>query len=335
MGAQAGLPKIDEAACSLGRLAVSSCARCAEACPRAALTSEPEGLALDAAACSACGACVAACPQRAVTLEGRGAPIVAAGRGRDRGTAFLACPRVPGPAGGGPCLQALGLEALAALWLSGLRALVTLTADCATCRDGAGLDFADRVNALNGLLQDRGLPGLTWTAAGTTPRDLPRVVSEPAIDAGRRSLLGIFAPAARARAPSALARLQQMGAGGAARSAFSPRIDPARCTGCDACLRLCPEGALGLVRESAGGLAYRASASGCSGCRLCVELCPTDAMQVESQSPPQTDLSLTGFRCRGCGVEVHVPAEGPLAGGGLCAICMATGHHKRLHQVIA
>jgi len=149
----AALPSIDGEACLHGLLAQARCSACADACPQDALQMTAEGLVLDPAACTGCGACVAACPQRAVALDGQGGirPEPSAGGPE----AALVCPR-RGP-GQGPCLQELGLEALARLWLQGVRRIAVLTADCAACPDGAGLPVAARVAALNALLEDRGL----------------------------------------------------------------------------------------------------------------------------------------------------------------------------------
>ena len=146
-----------------------------------------EGLVLDPAACTGCGACVAACPQRAVALDGQGGirPEPSAGGPE----AALVCPR-RGP-GQGPCLQELGLEALARLWLQGVRRIAVLTADCAACPDGAGLPVAARVAALNALLEDRGLQPLRIGPVASVPRRMPRLTAEPAPRRGRRLFLGL------------------------------------------------------------------------------------------------------------------------------------------------
>lgn len=227
----------------------------------------------------------------------------------------------------------MGLRALAGLWLSGLRQMVTLTADCTTCADGVGLKFAGHLADLNALLSDRRLAALAVNPAQSLPRHVPLIGPQAGPDAARRGLLGLGANAS-GTATNPLFRLQARSADSSPRMAFSPQIDAALCTGCDACVRLCPEDALSLIKDESGELLYRASSFSCSGCQVCVEVCSADAMRVEPLAPTAPDLDLQAFRCRGCGVDVHVPAAGPWAKGGLCPICSKTGHHTRLHQVL-
>jgi ferredoxin len=109
----------------------------------------------------------------------------------------------------------------------------------------------------------------------------------------------------------------------------APHIDPQRCSGCDACARLCPQGAIAIERD-----AYKLEADACTGCGLCRDICSVGAIEVGRFQPnPQTRLPLRQDRCRACGVAFHTPAEGADPGG-LCSICSATGHHSRLFQVL-
>ena len=321
------LPVIDEAACSLGRLAASTCAACANACPRAALTSDDTGLNLDPNACSACGACTAACPQSAIRLGGRELPEV---QGRKRVVAGLVCPR-RGPSG--LCLQGLGLRALAALWLQGTRQIVSLTADCTTCADGGGLDFAGRLAVLNQLLASRDLPAMIWHKVDELPRNLPLIGPQGNdVDPRRRAFLGGLVTSHPK--DNSLVLLQAMANHDAACFAFAPQIDLTRCTGCDACVRVCPEAALSLIKDESEELVYQSASLQCSGCGMCADVCDSDALTVRLCHPETPNVALTSLTCRGCGVDVHMPTAGPWATGELCPICARTGHHKRLHQVL-
>lgn len=325
---QRATPEIDATNCSLGRLAQASCSACADACPRKALTVDDDALALEPGLCSSCGACAAACPQGAVRLGGREAPSVEARRRTEVG---LVCPRVD-PAGG-ICLQALGLTALADLWLGGTRRILCQTGDCSLCPDGVGLDLAAQVGRLNALLRSRALPELTCETRRVLPRGLPLIEpGEGAVNPARRWLLGVGTKPAARRRP--LARLQSLGDRPAEISAFVPRIDPLRCTGCDACIRVCPEHALSLIKDAKGEMIYRTSFSACTGCEMCVDVCGEGAVMVRHQSARSPDVPLFAFQCRGCGVEVHLPAAQPGTGDGLCPVCRRTGHHRRLFQVI-
>jgi dihydroorotate dehydrogenase (fumarate) len=62
---------------------------------------------------------------------------------------------------------------------------------------------------------------------------------------------------------------EAVGAASDAEARLSMRLDEAACTGCGACIRVCPYGA------RRGPAAVDAS---CRGCGLCVSLCPTGAL---------------------------------------------------------
>jgi len=51
-------------------------------------------------------------------------------------------------------------------------------------------------------------------------------------------------------------------------------MDVARCTGCGACVEVCPAGAIGLVDGKA-----HVDEELCIGCGACVDACPEDAIQ--------------------------------------------------------
>jgi len=51
-------------------------------------------------------------------------------------------------------------------------------------------------------------------------------------------------------------------------------VDSDRCTGCGACVEVCPVGAIALVDGKA-----RVDEEACTGCAACVDACPEDAIQ--------------------------------------------------------
>lgn len=55
-------------------------------------------------------------------------------------------------------------------------------------------------------------------------------------------------------------------------------VDGDRCTGCGACLEICPQGAIELV----GGLA-NIDGGRCTGCEACVQACPEGAILVVTE----------------------------------------------------
>jgi Fe-S-cluster-containing hydrogenase component 2 len=55
-------------------------------------------------------------------------------------------------------------------------------------------------------------------------------------------------------------------------------IDVARCTGCGACVEVCPAGAIALVDGKAS-----VDEEACTGCEACVDACPEGAIQAVVQ----------------------------------------------------
>ncbi|MFO7742840.1 MAG: 4Fe-4S binding protein [Anaerolineae bacterium] len=73
-------------------------------------------------------------------------------------------------------------------------------------------------------------------------------------------------------------------------------IDGERCTGCGACIEVCPVGAIALVNNVA-----RVDEESCTGCAVCIDTCPQDAIQpvVEGELVPVEDRGLTDRRASG------------------------------------
>jgi formate hydrogenlyase subunit 6/NADH:ubiquinone oxidoreductase subunit I len=57
---------------------------------------------------------------------------------------------------------------------------------------------------------------------------------------------------------------------------FIPQINPARCIGCELCVRLCPTQALSMVDD----LATVANPEACNYSGICQEICPTEAISL-------------------------------------------------------
>jgi NAD-dependent dihydropyrimidine dehydrogenase PreA subunit len=59
-------------------------------------------------------------------------------------------------------------------------------------------------------------------------------------------------------------------------------VDSKRCTGCGACVELCPVGAIRLIEEASGNHAEIDQAK-CQQCEVCIEACPEQAIRPESE----------------------------------------------------
>jgi ferredoxin len=167
-----------------------------------------------------------------------------------------------------PCVHALGLRDLARLAAAGCRRLIVSTGDCDACPRGAAVRLETRLAELARLLDSRGLPILRlerlpadrWQAA----RDALSPDAGPAM--GRRAFLrrGLGMAVDHAASAFGLAAAERDGIETAARllpetgqpgalAPIGPRIDAMACTGCDACVQLCPQHAIQLERECTAG----------------------------------------------------------------------------------
>lgn len=333
----ASLPEIDKTGCVRSRLVVASCSACVGACPQDALFEGEDGsLLLHADACTACGACVAACAETAINLPRARRGRAVQGNGP---RLTLVCARHPAAdnADALPCLHCLGLADLARLWQAGLRRLVTASADCRSCDLCPPVRLADQLERFNTLTRSRGLAVITHHRAGPKALVAWRDDHPPrsAPDNSRRNFLrGLAAPAQPdTPEPSDSAGLADFLEQGSPETTpvfpFSPQIDPAMCTACDACTRVCPHDALILVNDKSGQGAYETTASACTGCGLCVDICDEDAITVAQMTGPGPDLPLDRYRCKACGNWQSIFA-GTLPEDGLCRICRVNNSRRNL-----
>jgi ferredoxin len=293
---------------------------------------DDEQLAIDPERCDGCGLCVAHCPEGALAQT-----AVSPERYAGDPQVTLVCARAGAARRGWsvPCVNAIGLEQVLYLYHSGLRRLSLQIADCGACphADDRGLGY--RLGAINGLLVQRRLPEIAVQLLSADRDQGPSAAGGPSL-----SRRGFFAHVA-----GAAAGLRSEGVDREWRPPgshlpsplvgdpvpFAPRIDAGRCNGCDACVRICPHGALTLndARD-----AYLIRAESCSGCGLCSDICQHDAVSVTAWgTAEQRQLALRPGTCRACGADYRRPATDE-DGASLCHICSQVNHRRHLYQVL-
>ncbi|MEA3274730.1 MAG: 4Fe-4S binding protein [Pseudomonadota bacterium] len=346
--AQAGvaLPEVIADRCVHTLAEIASCTACLDACPQGAWIIDEEMLGIDEARCDGCDLCVPACPQGAIVTRFSPARRKSAGKG----VALAHCARstVTGAREAlMPCVHAIATVELLRLYRDGTRYVITSAGDCARCERGAGVSLKQRIEQINGLLSDRGQEPLIHRQLSATPwLQIWDQVNESAAKGGvsRRAFFrnAIKAPAERLEealetlhgAPTPpgvlLPRLSPSD-----RLPFAPAIDAARCNGCDACVQLCPHGAIALQEDEGASCAYRILPEQCTGCALCADVCEQQAVGIEPWGRVKREqVALQAHRCPACGVRFHVPREREAPTGRLCRICTQVNHHKNLYQVL-
>ncbi|MGD1983537.1 MAG: 4Fe-4S binding protein [Chromatiaceae bacterium] len=333
-----GVPQAAPGRCVHERAGVASCRRCVTACPRDAWQLDDDELMIDTEACDGCGLCVAACPEGVLSQAGV-SPDPYAGMVE----LSLSCERVKSGADDWRlrCVHAVGLPWVAWLYRTGLRQIGLRIGDCEACERRTDAGLTHSVARFNKVLARRGLSqiGLHTLDGDAVANDsegrLPRQ-GGPALS--RRGFLRrmISATAVPAVDPTEASwkppgsHLPSAGEKGLA--LFVPEIDPHRCNGCDACLRVCSHAALSCERGATD--AYVIAADACTGCGLCSDICDRDAISVNQDAVvSQTIIPLAAGRCKVCGIRFHKPDTGSI-GDTLCQICSRVDHKRNLYQVL-
>ena len=297
--------RIDRSRCVKARFRRSSCTKCVDACPRAAIT-VMAGPEIDEKRCTGCLACTAACPvgsiERSSILpaslsrltEVKG-PILGCINSEIETDALL------------PCLGGLSDDLLCVLVNVAPGRLRLDASRCESCDNG----FIEApLRARSAQLCDEGLFPKDREPRFLGPGD--KVVrQEEGLD--RRSFFSSFRKSMLSGAKSVLASLDDKGvadrsygekrlpggrvllngirdkldidrAGRFARH-FEPRaMFSEACSSCSACVAACPTGALTRIPRAADGSETHAvpgfEARSCVSCGLCVEFCAEKAIAI-------------------------------------------------------
>lgn len=330
------MPEVDPDRCVHTRVVDASCRACVDACPHGAWVLAETGLGLATALCDGCAICVAACPPEAITLA-RPSPAVSPD---DTTTALVACEVSVAEGGTGvlPCLNAIGLDELAALHHRGIRRLVVAHGDCDVCARHGAVRFDTATGDLQKMLIDRGLPPLEIDDVPVTGwQKRQHELARPS----RRSLFNAFRPTSsqvsatpEERKPAAVTFDRASEGADAVLVPHAVVLDPATCEACDACTAVCPTGALTLRQRSGAPAQYVVDARHCTGCRLCLDVCRVHAVSLEPwQRASVTAIDLDTAQCAACGSVYRIVA-GRSSDTTLCRICSVARHSRNLFQVL-
>jgi Pyruvate/2-oxoacid:ferredoxin oxidoreductase delta subunit len=336
-------PEVIADRCVHSHMEQARCRACVDACPTGTWVLDDDRLGIKTDRCDGCGLCAPACPEAAIDASFRPARRHIDGLWVAYGACDRAGIQAPGTAGLMPCIHVMGVSELLRLHRAGVRRFLLAAGDCKLCPRGRVTGFGRSLDQVNALLADRGqelieaqqLSAAGWSHAveAANARHRPPTL-------GRRAFFrGILSSAMQTAA--GLSEREEPGApdfvppgrliSGSGRIALhAPRIDPARCTGCDACGRLCPHDAIRIQPD-----AYVIDADDCTGCGICVDVCDMDAVSIHTMdASPQKRLPLHQRRCAACGADFHTPAP-PAGQGEHCNICSGTPHHRLLFQVLS
>lgn len=337
------LPELRNPRCVRYRFRYSACRRCADNCPPGALTPGEEGVELDATRCSGCGLCAATCPTAAFHLPSF--PSTALAKPQETSLAVACNPSGQEGELRIPCLGDIDPALLASLAFRGIAVTLRGAGHCSECAHAP--HGGERVTALLAAMQElAAVAPAKWVSpvmedaqreAGhrADRRQLFRRFTNRAVESLRSETVeeaipesairaaAHFVPARRQLAEYLLERIDGLPDESLLPPLFGvAAVEPeaGRCTGCEACARVCPTGALKISEVEARWVLLFGSAQ-CVGCGVCIEACGADALALQHHWRPQSDEptplhALHRYRCERCGrFFVGLEVEGS------CPVC--------------
>ena len=82
------------------------------------------------------------------------------------------------------------------------------------------------------------------------------------------------------------------------------RKNPAECTGCGACVSICPKQAITMQPDAEGFLYPKVDGEKCVGCGACVEACPWHMPTVNPETGKSSKCIACGICVKACPMEV-------------------------------
>lgn len=340
------LPEMLSERCVHSLIGNASCRACIDACPRQAwvLGDEALGLAIDL--CDGCGLCAPDCPQQAISVQKF--PLLKLWN--KSGAAFVACEisGVSGRSGILPCVHSIGYRDILDIYRLGIRNFALSTGNCRACARGNGVYLPKRIETLNRALAATESPpihvnSLTSEEWSRLSQALAEIESGPRLS--RRGFFRSLATADEGADSKISELLGRQHTGFKPVGELLPDQSPSAlwpsvpsiygtvCTGCDACVKLCPHSAI-LLSKSEDQICYRIEPEHCTGCGICTDVCEHDAILLESWAMQQQPaIPLMELTCIVCGVLFKLPEARADSLKNRCPVCSKKNRQK-LFQVI-
>lgn len=341
------LPDVRVEHCTRFRYRYSSCRRCLDQCPQEALSLNEEGVTLDAGRCSGCALCTVSCPT--AVFHAANLPVTDIAKTSTNRLTIACRPSEQHGDVEVPCLGVLSASLLTDLGKRGVSITLRGSLHCEQCSHAphgnrqlyANLEAVARFQALSEpdswtapVLDDRaGVKGLN--RHGQDRRQLFRgwmARGEVAFD--KETPAGLDIPAAAIRAAAHFVPPRRRLAETLWQQTSGPLDDEItaltwamgyvvasvdNCTGCEACARVCPTGAL-KVSEAAGDWQLVSKPASCVGCGVCIEACGHHALVLQhgwknTDTPATVLYTRRRHRCQACGryfIGLH---------GDTCPVC--------------